>query len=219
MKVVIIASQKGGVGKSMLAVNLAIAAERDGLSAIIIDLDPQASASSFGDIRERDSPAIVAVPPARLEHALQAAAAGGADIAILDTAPHAGADALAAARAADMVIIPCRVAFFDLRAIGATADIAKLAGKPSAVVFNAAPPRAAVLLEEARKAAAVHGLATSPAIVSQRAAFGHSLTAGQGVQEFEPTGKAAEEIEQLYRWLARKISLKGKRNGKRQRTR
>jgi chromosome partitioning protein len=219
MKVVAIASQKGGAGKTTLALNLAIAAELSGLAAIVVDLDPQASAAGWSDLRESDSPAIVAAPVARLEHALRAAEAGGADLAILDTPPHAEGAALLAVKAADLIAIPCRPALLDLRAIGATAALAQIAGKPAFVVLNAAPPGAPRLIEEAQKGAAVHGLAVAPVVVTQRAAFGHALTAGQGVQEFEPSGRAAVEIERLYSWLTEAIGLKGKSDGKRKRTR
>ena len=92
-----------------------------------------------------------------------------------------------------------------MRAIGTTAEIVKLAGKPAFVVLNAIPPGATRLLADARAGAAVHGLAVAPVAIEQRAAFGHALTAGQTAQEFEPEGKAAEEIVQLYDWLQEQL--------------
>ena len=140
MKVIAILSQKGGAGKTTIALHLAVAAERDGRSAAIIDLDPQASATSWGDSREAETPAVVSAQAARLPQVLEAARDAGADLVVIDTAPHSESAALAAARAADLILIPCRPAILDLRAIGTTIDLAKLAGKPAAVVLNTIPP-------------------------------------------------------------------------------
>jgi chromosome partitioning protein len=145
----------------------------------------------------------VAMPASRLIQALDAARNAGADLTFIDSAPHAGDVALAAAEAADIVLIPCRAGILDLRAIGATARIAKLAEKPAFVVLNAMPPNAPKLLADARAAVGVHGLEVAPVALQQRAAFAHALTAGKTAIEYEPNGRAAEEITQLYQWLWR----------------
>jgi chromosome partitioning protein len=201
MKTIAIQSQKGGTGKTTTALNLAVAAEKAGQTAVVIDLDPQASAAGWKDTRTAETPIVVSVPSARLQQALQAAEEGQADLAFIDTAPHAESAALAAAKAADVVLIPCRPGILDLRAIGTTADLVKIAGKPAFVVLNAVPPGASRLIQDARAAVAVHGLEVAPVTIEQRAAFGHALTAGRTAQEYEPGGKAAAEITQLYDWL------------------
>lgn len=201
MQTVAILSQKGGTGKTTLTLHLAVAAERAGQTAAVIDLDPQASASGWSDARQSETPAVVPVPSARLTHALEAAAAGGASIAFIDTAPHASDAALASAEAADLVLIPCRPGILDLQAIGMTARAVKLAGTPAYVLLNAMPSRAPNVLADARAAVAVHGLEVAPVITQQRAAYAHALIGGQTAQEYEPAGKAADEIERLYVWL------------------
>lgn len=205
MKTIAIQSQTGGTGKTTTALNLAVAAERAGHAAVVIDLDPQASAAGWKDTRPGETPVVVSVAPARLSQALQAAQEGGADVVLIDTAPHAESAALAAAKAADLILIPCRPGILDLRAIGTTADLVRIAGKPAFVVLNAMPPGATRLIADARAAVAVHGLDVAPVVIQQRAAFGHALTAGQTAQEYEPGGKAAEEIGQLYRWLCTQL--------------
>ncbi len=201
MFTVAILSQKGGTGKTTLALHLAVAAEKAGQLAAVVDLDPQASAAGWKDSRQAETPVVVSVPTTRLPQALEAARLGGAELAIIDSAPHSGEVALAAAEAADLVLIPCRAGILDLRAIGATARIVKLAGRRAFVVLNAMPPRAPNVLADARAAVAVHGLDVSPISLQQRAAFAHALTAGQTVHEYEPEGKASEEVTQLYAWL------------------
>ena len=141
MYTISLVAQKGGTGKTTLAINLAVAAEAGGHRAVLIDLDPQASAAGWGDHRTLDRPVVAPVPATRLDDALGAARAHGADLAIIDTAPHSESSALAAARAADLALIPLRPGILDLRALGTTADICLLARRPAAVVLNQAPPR------------------------------------------------------------------------------
>jgi len=207
MYTVAMLSQKGGTGKTTLALHLAVAAEKAGQRAVVIDLDPQASAAEWKDSRQGETPVVVPVPSTRLPQAVQAAQDGGADLALIDTAPYAGDVALAAAEAADLVLIPCRAGILDLRAIGTTARVVKVAGKTAYVVLNAVPPRASSILADARAAVAVHGLEVAPVALRQRAAYAHALTAGQTAQEYEPQGKAAEEMATFYTWLRRALQV------------
>src|SRR5579883_3896 len=161
MKIVAVISQKGGAGKTTLALHLAVAAELAGKAAAVIDLDPQASATGWKDTRAADSPAVVSAQAARLPNVLQAAADNGADLAIIDTAPHSESSALAAARACDLILIPCRPAILDLRAIGTTVDLAKLASKPAQIILNAVPPRGS-MADEAAIAVQGYGVSVAP---------------------------------------------------------
>jgi chromosome partitioning protein len=192
-------SQKGGTGKTTLTLHLAVAAERRGQSVAVIDLDPQASSAGWKDSRAGESPVVVPIPHSRLPQALETAKAAGA------TAPHSEGAAMAAARAADLLLIPCRAGILDLRAIGTTAEVVKFTGKVAFVVLNAVPPRAINMLADAREAVTVHGLEVAPMAIQQRAAFAHALIAGQTAEEYEPEGKAAEEVAALYLWIAAKL--------------
>lgn len=205
MKTIAVISQKGGAGKTTLSIHLAVAAESQGVQAAVIDLDPQASAAGWGDSRAAESPAVVSAQAARLVQVLDAARNNGVGLALLDTAPHSERTALAAARAADFILIPCRPAILDLRAIGSTIDLVRLASKPCAVVLNAVPPRSSVA--DAQEAVASYGVQVAPVYFTQRAAFAHALTAGQTAQEYEPDGKAADEALHLYVWVSTQVGM------------
>jgi len=207
MKTVALLSQKGGAGKTTLALHLACAAKASGLASAIIDLDPQASAAAWHDSRADEEPFVVPLPYTRLAQALDTARAGGADLVLIDTAPHSETAALAAARAADLVLIPCRLSILDLRAIAGTAEIVRIAQKPAFVVLNAYHPRAVEILEDARAAVAVHGLSIAPAGLAARASFSHSLTAGLTAVEYEPDGQASQEATALFAWLTETAGL------------
>ena len=200
MYIVTVLAQKGGTGKTTIAINLAVAAEDAGLRVALVDLDPQASAAGWGDQRGGDRPAVAAVPASRLAGALATASSHGADLALIDTAPHAESTALAAARAADLALIPLRPGVLDLRALGSTADICQLARVPTVVVLNQAPARGP-LPDQAADVIAESGLEVAPCRVGARVAFQHSVTRGLGVLEHEPSGKAAAEIHALWGWV------------------
>ena len=74
-------------------------------------------------------------------------------------------------------------------------------------MLNAIPPNAPKLLADARAAVGVHGLDIAPIALQQRAAFAHALTAGKTADEYEPNGKAAEEITQLFQWLWQELKM------------
>ncbi len=105
-----------------------------------------------------------------------------------------------------LILIPCRPAILDLRAIGDTIDLVNLAKKTATVVLNAVPPRGSLALE-ATEAIAAYGVTVAPIKIGQRAAFIHSLTAGLTANEYEPDGKAAEEIRQLYKWICKQLKM------------
>lgn len=197
MQTIAIISQKGGTGKTTLALNLAVAAELSGLSSAIIDLDPQASAKEWSKSRGVETPVVISAHSSQLGEVLDAARENGADLSVIDTAPHSERDALAAARAADLILIPCRPAILDLRAMTSTKELAELAHTPALAVVNAAPPRGH-LADEAGEAIRGYGLEMAPVTIAHRAAFVHSLTVGQTVLEYEPNSKAAQEVNDLF---------------------
>jgi chromosome partitioning protein len=213
VKIVALISQKGGAGKTTLAVHLASRAAADGKTTAIIDLDPQATAASWGDRRAADAPEVISGQAVRLPALIKAAEENGAEFLVLDTAPNADQTASLAARAADLVLIPCRPAAFDLEAIETTLMLAKAAAKPAYVVLNAVPPRSAIA-KEAADGLSRRGAQVAPCSLTQRAAFAHGVIDGRTAQEFEPNGKAAKEIDQIYRWLCGLVDMSTRRHAR-----
>ena len=210
MFTVAVISQKGGAGKTTLALNLAVAAERRRRATLVVDVDPQGSAAAWAKARDADTPVVTAIQAHALEATLATGRAAGARLALIDTAPLAEQVALAAARAADFVLIPCRPSIFDLRAITASADIATIAGTPAAAVLNGVPARGQ-LAADAEAALRQRGIAVAPVRLGQRADFVHAATASRGVVETTARSKAADEIGQLLAWLRRVEKRTGKR--------
>ena len=210
MLTVAILSQKGGSGKTTLTANLAVAGHLKKESCAIIDIDPQSSSTAWGDSRSGE-PIVISAQPARLQNVLETCRRHHADIVFIDTAPHAENASLMAARAADIVLIPCRPSVLDLRAINASANIAQLAGKPAWVVLNQVPSRGN-LAEEAAEALKATSIEIAPVQMGNRIGYIHAFTAGQGVLEYEPRSKASDEIRRLFKFITK--SGKEKDNGK-----
>lgn len=212
MKILAVISQKGGVGKTTLATALAVAAEQDSKSVALFDLDPQVSACSWADRRKAaghgENPIVRDVNFNRLPHAVEAMRNAGGDLTILDCPPVHRDIAHEAMSAADFILIPTRAEAFDLRAMTQTVKLAQQIGKTPVVVLTFCPP-SGVEIEQARAVIEQLGAVWCGVDIHQRKAFARAQQEGQAVQEYEPSGKAADEIERLYDYIA--IALYGRK--------
>ena len=209
MKVICVASAKGGVGKTTVAVNLAALAADDNARPLIIDLDPQRSAADWRTVRTaaRTLPRVAGASVEQLPELLSAAKAEGLNLVVLDTPPHATDEIFEAARLSDLVLVPVRPAVLDLRSAARTLDGVASIGKPYAVVLNACPTTGrgeAGVVRESRDALDPHPVA--PVALTHRAALQHAMIDGRSVHEFEPAGKAASEMRDLYTWTRGKLT-------------
>ncbi len=206
MKTIAIISQKGGAGKTTLALHLATASVLAGHNTAIIDLDPQASAANWADRRDADLPVVISAHASRLAHEKKRVEDMDGDILVIDTAPHSDSAALEAAKLADLVLVPCRPAILDIEAITNTLDLVKTTGTPIVVVMNAVAPQGGEAVEAAEAIAALD-VEVSSVQLRQRVAFSRALITGQTVQEFEPGGKAAQEAEHLHAFMCAHLNI------------
>ncbi len=207
MKTIAFICQKGGTAKTTSAINLAVEAVARGLKVVLIDLDPQVSASNWGDMRESADPAVIAPPVPHLERVLAQIRANGADLAIIDTAGRTNDAALAAAKAADLVFVPVQPSLVDLGTVKATLDIIRMAGNPPTLAILTRVKPTGTSDEDARQWLGRHGLEAVPVTLGERIIYQHAYARGQGVTEAEPAGKAAQEIQQLYMLTCQHVGL------------
>jgi chromosome partitioning protein len=212
MKTIAILSQKGGAGKTTLALHLAVAAVQDHLNTLVVDLDPQASAAKWGDRRQAELPVVVSSHASRLAAVLDNAQTNDGQLAILDTAPHSDSIAVQAARTADLILVPCRPAILDLEAIASTLDLVRAVGKPALAVLNAIAP-VGTEADEAAEAIAGLGADVCPVRLTSRVAFSRALITGLTAQEFEPDGKAAREIQSLHMFICERVHMFNAKQG------
>ena len=207
MPTIAIIGQKGGAGKTTLALHLAAAAQEAGRVSLVIDTDPQATASQWAAWRQDAPPEVIDSPPPRLAAKVEQAAGQGAEVIVIDTPPHADSAARAAVEVADLVLIPCRPSAFDLAAIQTTAKLLQLLRKPAYVVFTAGAPNAPRIYAEAGELVDSYGTPPCPILIPDRAAYRHASAEGRTVMETEPAGKAAEDIRGLYKWICRQLDM------------
>ena len=206
MHTVAIISRKGGTGKTTLACSLAVAAQSNGLPAVILDINPQGSATAWWRVRGEQPPSVAPTRQSDLRGHLEAAKKAGVQVVILDTVPHVAGTASAAAAAADFVLIPCRPGLLDLAAILGSVGIAQESSTPVAVLLNAAPIRSP-LIGQAQEALMDAGVVVAP-LVHQRIGHAYAIAEGLAAAEREPGSKAAQEIEALWVWLHRQLKRK-----------
>lgn len=207
MPTIAVISQKGGSGKTTLALHLAASATQAKKPACVVDTDPQATAAAWGDWRGDFLPVVVTSPPARLARTIeQALRQEEVEVVVIDTPPHAEAAMREAIKAADLVLIPSRPRAFDLHALEAVAEMLEFASKPAYVVFNAVPSGATRQVAESIEAATALGLKVCPVTFGERADFHRSSAKGEVASELDAEGKAAQEAKQLWKWVAKQLA-------------
>ena len=206
MKTICILSQKGGSGKTTVALALAVHATMRRKLTLVIDLDPQGSSIKWSERRESDAPTVVSAQAVGLPRILDGARADGADLVVIDTAPHSEAASLTAAKASDLVVIPCRGSIHDLEAVENSVTVAQLAKKPVVVLFNAMPPNAPRMAEDARAAVEEsYGVPVLPVHLCQRSDHIHAATEGKAPSDYAPQGKAAAEVAAVYQRIMKLV--------------
>jgi chromosome partitioning protein len=205
MYTIAIIAEKGGVGKTTVALALAVAASKAGMRSAVIDTDPQATASKWTDRRESEFPWVVPTHAARLKITIEQAKRQGIEFLVIDTPPHAGTDAAEAARFSEAVVIPVEPHLFTLETLPKLQDLLKLAGNPPAfVVVNKANAQGREG-EQASEHVHALGLSVCPVVLHHRAAHRHAGNVGQAALEFEPDSKAAAESIRLYTYTIQLI--------------
>lgn len=204
MKTVAVVSQKGGVGKTTLATCLAVEESLNGGISTIVDMDPQATATFWHDTRSRDLPTIISIQGIRLRTTLDLLKDAGTDLAFVD-GPAVGRDmTFSACELADFVLIPTKPSTFDLTSTMYAVEVARQVGRPYAVLLTFVPPRG----RETRQARGLMEQLDAnyyPRTITHRKAYYRAQERGLAVQEYEPKGVAASEIQRLYEFIKKQL--------------
>lgn len=195
MSVVSVFNQKGGSGKTMLSVHLAVAAHLQGLRTLVLDLDEQGSAMNWYRVRTAagaiPGPVVAKVPVASLDRAVAAAQKEGFNLILIDCPPSVSPATAKMIGAADLVVIPVTPEPFDLAALPAT--LVLVGAKRYAFVLSNCPPRAPEIEGTRHKLLQMGKPVYGP--VNNWRSMWRSLINGQSIAEFEPESTPAKEIQ------------------------
>ncbi len=210
MRVLAVASQKGGSGKTTLAGHLAVQAQRAGMGpVVVVDLDPQAALTGWWHERAAEEPAMAETSALRLVSDIELLRRQGYALAVIDT-PHAIeplAEAIVAV--ADLLLIPTRPSPHDLRAASATVNACGGGALPLLFALNGATPDSRINGETAL-ALSHHGT-VAPVTLHHRPDFASSMIDGRTVMETDPGGRSATEVAALWSFIADRMETKFRR--------
>lgn len=209
MKTIVIASRKGGVGKTTICGHLAALATVQGCKVCVIDTDPQGSLKEWWEARQKQDIEYLEVSIDKLSASLQMLAKAKFDYVLIDTPPSVSGTIEKVITHADLVIIPTRPSPHDLRALGGTVDIVNELGKKMIFVINGAANRARITTE-AVVALSQHG-PVCPAVLFQRTDFATSMLDGKTVSEISSASKSALEVEELLKYVNTHLNKKAKK--------
>lgn len=204
-KVLVLASQKGGVGKTSLSAHLAVAAELAGFGPVVIyDTDPQQSLGRWFLDREAGSPMLAKGGVAELPATLDRLGAAGVRLVVVDTPPALTEAIRAVLEHADFVLIPTQDGKADLAAVGDTVRLVRNLGKPYAFALNGVKTGTTQATEAA---IVLSKYGTLAGVIAHRMAVKVAWNDGRTAVEIEPRGKAAEEMRTLWDYVAVEIGL------------
>jgi chromosome partitioning protein len=207
VKILSFVNQKGGTGKSMLALNLAVAAEQAGEKVALIDLDKQGTVANWYGTRAAESPPVINHEQVgELGSALDRLGAAGFSIVIIDTKGEDSHGTRGAMQNADLCLIPIRPAGPDLHASRPTMEALRSMGKDFALVVNQANPNKAAKITAAVIASLSHDGVIMPTAIAARMDHQYAYALGQGALEYAPDSKAAEEIRDLWAWCRKRLN-------------
>jgi chromosome partitioning protein len=200
MRILTIASQKGGAGKTTLSAHLAVEAERTGAGPVaVVDTDPQGSLAAWWNTRQADTPLFAAVEMSQLAAHLKRLDEQGMQLVVIDTPPALTSIIERTIQAAHLILIPARPSPHDLRAVVTIVEMVEQSNTPFCFVVNGATPRTTIA-KDAVGALAAHGK-VAPVTVHHRIDFASSMIDGRTVGELEPQSRSAHEITQLWKYV------------------
>ncbi len=204
-KVITVAQQKGGAGKTTVAAHLAVALQQKGRRVAVIDIDPQGSLGFWHRVREQrfgegfTGLSFASVSGWRVASEISRLKKMH-DYIIVDSPPHTETEARTAIRAADMIVIPVQPSPMDLWATKATLDLAKTEKVPVKVLLNRVPPNSRLTPTIAAELPIL-----ADTTFGNRVIFAASLLEGRTCTEVEPNSLASLEVKSLVKEIVRQM--------------
>jgi len=205
MKVFVITSQKGGVGKTTICGHMGVLLSRLGFRVVLVDTDPHAGLTDWWNDREAEEPQLLSVAFDALANSLELLKNSGVDFVIIDTPPQVSDGIKDLVMLADLVVIPSKASRHDLRAVRRTVDLVEDTGKKMVFVLNEVRPKTRIE-GEAILAIAQHGKLAP--IIHYRQDIVTSMIDGRTIQEIAPRSPGTAEITSLVEYLVKQVGTR-----------
>lgn len=206
MKVIVVAGQKGGAGKTTITAHLSVCAESEGFGPVaLIDTDPQSSLADWWNVREAPTPIFINVGIENLKERLQTLAKDGVKLVFIDTPPQVTETIRTVVSVADLVVIPSRPSPLDLRATSKTIELVEAEGKAMIFVVNGAAQRAKITADAAIMLSQFGKVA--PVTFFQRTDFAQSMIDGRVAQEIDGKSRSANEVHDLWVYVRKQLRI------------
>jgi chromosome partitioning protein len=213
MKIVAVAINKGGVGKTTTSKNLATAAATAGFNVLLLDMDSQENSRKWGTRRNKRNPykilpLVKFTTETSLPDEIERAKKAGCDLVIIDTPPGRSPESVAAVEAADLLLIPIEADDQDsFDAIPKTARLARASEIPAFGILNKVTPNSRIQIETAKLVFEAEKLAMAPMVMHRYTDHRDANPKGLTAQELAPDSIAAAEIKSLWEWLCAQLHL------------
>jgi chromosome partitioning protein len=203
MPVICLLNQKGGVGKTTLALNLAAAFALDGDAVLYVDADPQSTALDWSTIRQGSPLFNVVSMPRNTLHTQLPTLSANYRWTLIDGPPLAGDVAKSAILASDLIVIPLQPSGADK---WSTEKILSLINEarfykpnlPAVMAVNRKPVGTAIGKHFREGIEADYPeFPVLKTEVGQYIAFAEALTTGTTVVELDSKGSAAKQVRSL----------------------
>ncbi|HCW6388622.1 TPA: ParA family protein [Acinetobacter baumannii] len=202
MKTVVIASRKGGSGKTTNARNFAVALVKQKKRVLLIDTDLQGTLSKWWKRRELEDLDLLVVPYSQIKEAQTQAKKAGYDYLIIDTPPDSNEAIEGTVSIADFIMVPCKASPDDIEAVVETHQLINSAGKPFTFIVNEAKPNTSLLTLALETLSQL-----GPIAPTQYNYISHPTTAvtGSTVIDLEPGSKASEDVIKLTKYVLGRV--------------
>lgn len=206
MKVLVVLSRKGGVGKSTIARSLAVQALIAGQKSALLDVDVQATSANWGRRREATAPAVVHIGSDSVAKALEKLQKQGAQLVIIDTPPSVHPVIAAALTASTSMLIATEALPESLEQVGAMAALVGKFDKPRGIIITRVPSRSSALTM-AKSVLTAFSIPVCPTPMTSLIAHSYAAAEGLTIQEYAPGSKGDKEVQDIWKWLTKQEAV------------